>query len=286
MWHQTFFQGIGGAKIIAAALKDNQTLHTVVMGRNRMESEGAIILSNSLSQIKTLKVVKLPQNSIRPDGIHHVCETLAELSLEHLDLQDNTFTESGCDALVLALNEWPKLRVLNVGECLLGAKGSIKVIKKLLLVCNDLEELYFSYNEMDLKGAQLIPDMLKGKKKLLKLELNGNTFDGEDEIVDEIRSILSANGFPGGLDELDDMEEVSDEEDDDDDEELSNDQSQVHEDDASDKVDGSVPTSEEDSVPTQEKINVPAKEENNSEMKKEDASLDDELALMTSALRV
>lgn len=113
--------GIGGGKIIASALVDNNKLDTIIMGRNRMESEGSMVLIDALSGIQTLKVLRMPQNSIRPDGIKHIMEKMKRVQLETLDLQDNTFTESGCDALVGALDAWStSLKVLNIGECLLG----------------------------------------------------------------------------------------------------------------------------------------------------------------------
>lgn len=45
--------------------------------------------------------------------------------LEFLDLQDNTFTESGSAAMAKALPSWKQLKQLNLGDCLLGPKGGI-----------------------------------------------------------------------------------------------------------------------------------------------------------------
>jgi Ran GTPase-activating protein 1 len=43
------------------------------------------------------------------------------------------------------------------------------------------------------------------------IELNGNNFAEDDEVVEEFRSLFLERGF-GELDELDDMEEVSEDE--------------------------------------------------------------------------
>lgn len=173
-----------------------------------MESEGASILAKTLSTIPTLKTIKLPQNAIRPDGIQLILKSLSSLSLHYLDLQDNTFTPTGTKALVEALPSWPNLQVLNVGECLLGKQGCHLLINALTGTNETLKEIYLSYNEMDERGGNKIPQMLKGKQ-ISVLELNGNTFESEAECVELIKLALEEGGFSDALDELDDMEEVS-----------------------------------------------------------------------------
>ena len=76
-----------------------------------------------LPRLGNLTELRLPQNGIRPEGIATLVRALgANKNLEVLDLQDNTFTASGSAALAEVLAQWPKLRVLNVGECLVSSK--------------------------------------------------------------------------------------------------------------------------------------------------------------------
>lgn len=54
--------------------------------------------------------------------------------IQVLDLQDNTFTLQGSLACVDALKAWQQqqsLLELNIGECLLGAAGSIHILRAL-----------------------------------------------------------------------------------------------------------------------------------------------------------
>lgn len=183
-----------------------------------MESEGASILAETLSRIPSLKTVKLPQNAIRPDGIQSILKAFSSLSLHCIDLQDNTFTLSGTKALVEALPSWPLLRILNVGECLLGKQGCNLLVLALTEKYELLEQIYLSYNEMDERCGDKISSMLQGKKISL-LELNGNTFECDAGCVSVIKQALEDGGFPNALDELDDMEEISSGEEDDSEEE-------------------------------------------------------------------
>ncbi|KAJ3192737.1 hypothetical protein HK101_006031 [Irineochytrium annulatum] len=221
--------GIGGAKLISSAFTEavekakaaNTTisLHTIVMGRNRMEAEGAGHLSTAFSLLVGLRELRMPQNSIRPEGIATLMEALAGcVNLEVLDLQDNTFTTVGSKALASALPSWPKLKQLNVGDCLLQKEGSIDVLKALTPNHTELETLYLHFNEMDAAGVELIPALLANKPKLGTLTLNGNSFSPKNAVVKTIQGLLRAAGFPDGLDELDEMDFDEDEEEDEEDE--------------------------------------------------------------------
>jgi Ran GTPase-activating protein 1 len=113
------------------------SLRMLVIGRNRMESPGAISLVQSLKYYDSLRHIQLPQNSIRPDGIAVLMEGLKSCkNLEFIDLQDNTFTlvgsfkvNLGSKAMADALPSWPELRVLNIGDCLLGKEGGIDILR-------------------------------------------------------------------------------------------------------------------------------------------------------------
>ena len=215
--------GIGGIKIISEGLaeagqenkKNNKqsNLKEIYFGRNRLENDGIQFLSFSLMMHTNLVKVVLPQNGIRPEGIQCLMMALIKCkSLQVLDLQDNTFTNEGSFACAIALQNWKDLKVLNVGECLLGDKGSKAIISALTGSHSTIEAIYLSYNEITVRGLELIPNMLQDKPWLNILELNGNQFDAECEGVNLVREVLIEIGQPDALDELDDMEELSEDE--------------------------------------------------------------------------
>lgn len=82
--------GIEGARLIAEALEKahfinvglgvKDTLQVVVFGRNRMESPGVTFLAKALALYKdSLIHIQMPQNSIRPDGIVILMESIKQL---------------------------------------------------------------------------------------------------------------------------------------------------------------------------------------------------------------
>ncbi|KAH6571343.1 hypothetical protein BASA50_007304 [Batrachochytrium salamandrivorans] len=211
--------GIEGGRLVSEALVEAQTLNeaegrrsslkVVIFGRNRLESAGARHLAKAFRAHKeSLQAVRMPQNSIRPEGVSGLLAALRTCSnLEHLDLQDNTFTREGSLALASAIQHWPNLRVLDIGDCLLKTFGGGAIISALTMGSTKLEELNMSFNEIKEEAAVLIVTMLVNKTSITSLQLNGNIFTNDCDAVEGIRQILSSHGKGDALDELDEMEE-------------------------------------------------------------------------------
>ena len=168
------------------------------------------------------------QNGIRQEGIAVLLrDGLRGCSeLEVLDLQDNTFTSIGAQALSEVVGGWTQLVELGVGDCLLGARGAVMVAEALGKGGNvKLRVLRAQYNDIDGKGVTTLLGAAKGGLTgLRRVELNGNKFSEDDEGVEGLRILLEERRHDAGkgqeegewgLDELSDLEEESEEEDDD-----------------------------------------------------------------------
>ncbi|CAM9023240.1 hypothetical protein WICANDRAFT_65526 [Wickerhamomyces anomalus NRRL Y-366-8] len=191
------------------------SLKTFICGRNRLENGSTTYLSIGLKAHKDLQVVKLYQNGIRPQGI----AKLILQGLKHntkltiLDLQDNTITKKSAKVLADNLSIWKELKELNVNDCLLNPLGSLELVKAFNAgeSLQGFKTLRLQYNELDSKALEILKDVIANKlPKLESLELNGNRFEEESSIVDEINAIFEERGF-GELDELDDLEELDSE---------------------------------------------------------------------------
>ncbi|ORX54926.1 RNI-like protein [Hesseltinella vesiculosa] len=218
--------GIGGGTMIAKALQANadkaraenrpSSLHTIICGRNRLEDGSSKALATAFASHGTLRVVRMPQNGIRPDGIKNIVQGLSKCDkLQHLDLQDNTFTAKGSQALADTLGNWPELTILNVSDCLLGKKGGIALAESLEKGQNArLTHLHLQYNEITAPAIITLAGAIKKHlKDLTLLELNGNRFDADEQEAKILLEALAEWDHEDALDELDDMEELdSDEE--------------------------------------------------------------------------
>lgn len=203
----------------ATARKDGKEvpdLESIVCGRNRLENGSMAAWAKAYEAHKAgIKSVKMTQNGIRPEGISHLISAgLSKCSnLEVFDLQDNTFTFAGATALAKALQGWPKLKELGVGDDYLGPRGSVKVFESLATGNNkEVEILRLEFNDIIPAGVRSLLKAAKdGLPKLQRVELNGNKFEEEDPSVEALSRLLSERD--GGLGDLDELEgEDSDEE--------------------------------------------------------------------------
>ncbi|KAH3677093.1 hypothetical protein WICMUC_001848 [Wickerhamomyces mucosus] len=198
------------------------SLKTFICGRNRLENGSIDYLAIGLRNHIDLQVVKLYQNGIRPQGIAKLILQGLRFNKELtiLDLQDNTITRKSALVLADTLSNWLKLKELNVNDCLLNPLGSLKLIESFHQgeILNKFEILRLQYNELDIHALTLLKSVIADKLPNLKtLELNGNRFEEDSSIIDEINEIFEDRGF-GELDELDDLEELDSEDEDEEDE--------------------------------------------------------------------
>ena len=219
--------------------KDVPYLESIVCGRNRLESGSMAAWAKAYEAHKVgIKNVKMTQNGIRPEGISHLITSgLSKCEkLEVLDMQDNTFTVKGAQALAKAVTSWSNLKELGVSDDLLGARGSIKVFETLATGKNKkVEILRLAYNDIGPAGGKALLQAAKdGLPALRRVELNGNKFEEDDESIEALAALLSerkdqhgSDDNPEdhwGFDELDDLEGEDEDEDEEEEEEAEEDQ--------------------------------------------------------------
>ncbi|KAJ9614992.1 Ran GAP Rna1 [Cladophialophora chaetospira] len=211
--------------------KDVPHLESIVCGRNRLENGSMAAWAKAYEAHKVgIRSVKMTQNGIRPEGISHLITSgLSKCEkLEVFDLQDNTFTIKGANALARAVKGWSGLRELGVGDDLLGARGSVKVFEALATGKNQsVEVLRLAYNDITPAGVKALLQAAKdGLPRLRRIELNGNKFEEDDESVEELGTLLSERKDEHGKSQdpedhwgLDDLDELEGEDEDEDNEE-------------------------------------------------------------------
>ena len=217
--------GVTGGTTIAKALIKRSETHTptlkvLVAGRNRLENGSSALLAQAFKlHAQTIKVVRLPQNGIRPEGIVNLVQDgLGYCSkLKWLDFQDNTLTLSGSESIAHAMNKkaWPNMQALNLADALIGSKGGIAICKSLIdAPLSDLLILNLSYGEIDERAIRHLAVAVNHMPALISLEINGNRFQEDSEAVEQLLSVLKRQGKAEGvLGDLDDMEDISDESD-------------------------------------------------------------------------
>ncbi|KAH7087214.1 hypothetical protein FB567DRAFT_444113 [Paraphoma chrysanthemicola] len=208
-------------------------LELVICGRNRLENGSMAAWAKAYAANTGVKTIKMTQNGIRQEGITHLLTNglLHLTKLETLDLQDNTFTAMGANALSKVLGRWPELRELGVGDCLLSGRGGVALASALEKGQNKkVQVLRLQFNEINAKGVQgLASAASSALPALRRVELNGNQFSEDDSSIEKLREVLEARKEESGenaddeqywgLDELDELESEAEDDEESDDEE-------------------------------------------------------------------
>lgn len=219
--------GISGGKMLAKALEkclENSSkegaplaLKVFIVGRNRLENEGAQALASVFEKLKTLEEVVMQQNGIYHIGIAAIAQGLSVNSnLRVLNLNDNTIGLKGAKALANVLPIFRGLEELNLGDCLLKTKGALVLAKTLEIHGNhtSLKYLDLSNNELRMDAGNAIAKATHDKTLLTNLQLDGNCFGTEGR--EKLQQILTKLGRIDALNSLDeDYTEDEEEEDDD-----------------------------------------------------------------------
>ncbi|XP_010283011.1 PREDICTED: ran GTPase-activating protein 1 [Phaethon lepturus] len=223
--------GIGGGKILAAALKEGHrkssaqgkplALKIFVAGRNRLENDGATALAEAFGIIGTLEEVHMPQNGINHPGITALAQAFAiNPLLKVINLNDNTFTEKGAVAMAETLKALRQIEVINFGDCLVRSKGAVAIADAVKEGLHKLKELNLSFCEIKRDAALTVAEAIEDKTELEKLDLNGNCLGEEGcEQLQEILEGFSMATVLGSLSDDEGEEEEDDEEEEEEDEE-------------------------------------------------------------------
>jgi Ran GTPase-activating protein 1 len=201
-------------------------LELVICGRNRLENGSMAAWAKAYAANNGVKTIKMTQNGIRQEGITHLLTNgLSHLTkLETFDLQDNTFTAMGANALSKVVGKWTQLRELGVGDCLLSGRGGIALASALEKGQNkQIEILRLAFNDINAKGlAGLASAASTSLPALRRVELNGNKFSEEDASIEKLREVLEARKEESGeheddeeywgLDDLDELDSDDEEE--------------------------------------------------------------------------
>ncbi|NXI44006.1 RAGP1 protein, partial [Galbula dea] len=220
--------GIGGGKILAAALKECHrkssaqgkplALKMFVAGRNRLENDGATALAEAFGIIGTLEEVHMPQNGINHPGITALAQAFAiNPLLKVINLNDNTFTEKGAVAMAGTLKALRQIEVINFGDCLVRSKGAVAIADAVKEGLHKLKELNLSFCEIKRDAALTVAGAIEDKAEFEKLDLNGNSLG--EEGCEQLREILEGFNMAAVLGSLSDDDGEEEEEEDEEEEE-------------------------------------------------------------------
>ncbi|PPR03506.1 hypothetical protein CVT24_006994 [Panaeolus cyanescens] len=225
--------GPAGGVVIANALLESakltkaegnkSNLKTVICGRNRLENGSAPAWAEAFAAHGTLVEVRMVQNGIRMDGIAALARGLSQNpNIQHIDLQDNTFTVdgelAGIEAWTQAVRSWPDLETLNLSDCVLSAEGEVPLLLETLATGSNpkLHTLQLQNNNLETESFALLSRAIShGLSGIRRLELQWNEIEEDDEHIAALAAALKKRGgklFASDEDEEEEEEAAEEEE--------------------------------------------------------------------------
>ncbi|KAJ7807741.1 hypothetical protein B0H13DRAFT_2137213 [Mycena leptocephala] len=208
-----------GRRVASKAEGKKSSLRTVICGRNRLEDGSAPAWAEAFAAHGTLQEVRMPQNGIRMDGITALARGLSQCpGLQHIDLQDNTFTAdgevSGVEAWTEALKAWPDLTTLNLSDCVLSGDGEVpQIITALAAGSNPkLHTLLLQNNNLETETFLALASGVSKMTNLMLLELQWNDAEEDDENLRTLGLHLKRRGGKLLATDDDDDEDEAEEE--------------------------------------------------------------------------
>ena len=149
---------------------------------NKLGDHGAELLSEGITNTKTLRELDISDNNIGPSGTTAIANALTiNTSLQQLDIGYNNIGPSGATAIANALTINTSLQQLDIGYNNIGPSGAT-AIANALTINTSLQQLYISSNHMGPSGKTAIASALANNTSLQQMYMDGNKV-GQDEAI-------------------------------------------------------------------------------------------------------
>lgn len=148
------------ARVLADALKENETLTELDLSHNNIGPNGAMVLADVIQVNSTLTKLNLYGNSIGPNGARALADVIqVNHTLTELNLAVNSI-DDGVIALAHALQVNRTLTKLHLGHNDIGLYGA-RVLADLIQVNHTLTKLDLAYNDIGPNGVIALADALE-----------------------------------------------------------------------------------------------------------------------------
>ena len=159
----------------AVAISDMMIcLEKLYISDNKVGDHGAELLSEGITNTKTLRVLDISNNNIGPSGTTSIANALTNnTSLEELYTSGNKLGDHGAELLSEGITNTKTLRVLDISNNNFGPSGTTSIANA-LTNNTSLEELYTSGNKLGDHGAELLSEGITNTKTLRVLNIRNN----------------------------------------------------------------------------------------------------------------
>jgi Ran GTPase-activating protein (RanGAP) involved in mRNA processing and transport len=176
--------GVEGVRCFmkAKAFGDNCRLQELGLGCNKIGGggthDGIELLAEALQNNISLHTLDLSGNSIGIEGGQSIGSILANTRLTKIDLSKNTLGDEGTSEIAHALSTNQNLQTISLRHNLM-CDGGVAALAEALKINSTLTELDLAGNNIQDRGADAIAQVVKSKStKIVALDLSSNAIGG------------------------------------------------------------------------------------------------------------
>jgi Ran GTPase-activating protein 1 len=188
-----------GAIMLAKALSEGNSLERLDLNDNNVNEEGAEALAQVLPKHPNLHFLNLEATALGPDMggalLHAVAKGCPKLEVLHVS--SNDFEREGAEGVAQAIAEMKNLKVLTIGDNILGDYGFTRICMALSYSEAPLVRLDASCNELTKAGALAAARLAASKPGFESLNLDGNMIP--EDAIEEVQAIMKAAGIENAL---------------------------------------------------------------------------------------
>ena len=175
----------------AVAISDMMIcLEELDISDNELDDHGAELLSEEITNSKTLRILYISNDIIGPSGATAIANALTtNTSLQQLNIINNNIGPSGATAVANALTSNTSLLQLDIRNNGIGPSG-ITAIANALTINTSLQRLYISKNNIGPSGTTAIANALGNNTSLQQLDMDDNKV-GQDGAIAIAKAITN-----------------------------------------------------------------------------------------------
>jgi hypothetical protein len=185
--------GDGGGKVIADFIRSGKSPLTVwYIAGNHLTVDGITPICEALKHDSQVNALWLKRNPLKPAGMRPIADLFKyNRTIEVLDLLNCGLLDEGVKILFDSLEENNPLKHVYLSANGITSVGLQSIAEFYRRVESNLETLFLGCNRIENRGAEIIGDILKHDKKLVRLNVASSRIGSEG--IYELISVSKIN---------------------------------------------------------------------------------------------
>ena len=173
--------GDHGAELLSEGITNSKTLRKLYISDNNIGPSGTTAIANALTTNTSLQLLYIGYNNIGPSGTTAIANALGNnISLQKLDMNNNEVGQDGAKAIAEAITNNKTLKQLSLGDNTMDKESAMIIMRS--LHCNN------TITELNLSDTLRYDDDVEGE--VIKINNRRNKCDVQELVVESFAFVI------------------------------------------------------------------------------------------------